>query len=341
MQDYVIEFPRELALEIQEIAGEIKLLWIEGNFQATEELFRKQYELIRSYEEKLPEGQRHHKGPPLHNWGVSILLQKNPQRFNDGYRKIFLAYIEDLLDFDNLEQVHSAPAYKMLIGNPFIGEDLLVRTSIRVEERKSRHQIPKNPEEVLTTQLNNETQNAIGKFTANKPIVVFVVHGRNLEARDSMCAFLRSIGLHPITFDEVVLQAGKVLPYIGEILDTAFSLAQAVVVLMTPDDEGCLREPFREPSDPSHEIELTPQARLNVVFEAGLAIGGHFRNRTVLVEIGRIRPFSDIRGRLTVRLNNSISKRKDLINRLQFAGCSVDLSENNWRNAGDFESVVA
>lgn len=341
MQDYVVEFPRKLALEIEEISQNIGPLWIKGDFPAAEELFRKQYELIRSCEERLPDGQRYHKGSPLHNWGVSILLQKNPQRFKDGYRKIFLAYIEDLLDFDNLDQVHSAPAYKALIGNPFIGEDLLERASRQVEERKSHHQIPKSPEDVLTIQLDDDTEGAISEITDSKPKMVFVVHGRNLKARHSMCTFLRSIGLHPITFDEVVLRAGKVFPYIGEILDTAFSLAQAVVVLMTPDDEGCLRAPFREPSDPSHETELTPQARLNVIFEAGLAMGGQFRERTILVELGRIRSFTDISGRLTVRLSNLVSKREDLINRLRLAGCPVDLSGDNWRNAGDFDSIIA
>ena len=60
-----------------------------------------------------------------------------------------------------------------------------------------------------------------------------MVHGRNLEARDCMCTFLRSIALHPITFDEVVLQAGRVFPYIGEILTYPTSSGSRSSLLLT------------------------------------------------------------------------------------------------------------
>jgi predicted nucleotide-binding protein len=168
------------------------------------------------------------------------------------------------------------------------------------------------------------------------PRVVFVVHGRNLEARNSLFRFLRSIGLKPLEWSQAITETGKASPFIGEILDVAFSKAQAVVVLMTPDDVAQLRESFRSPSDPPYESQLTGQARPNVLFEAGMAIGRN-PDRTVIVELGTVRPFSDIAGRHTIRLSNDSAARQELAQRLETAGCAVDLSGRDWHKEGDFD----
>ncbi len=169
---------------------------------------------------------------------------------------------------------------------------------------------------------------------------VFVVHGRNQKARDAIFAFLRSIGLQPLEWNEAVLATGKASPYIGEILDAAFSQAGAVVVLMTPDDEARLRERFVSANDPPHETELTGQARPNVIFEAGMAMGRD-ADRTVLIELGSLRPFSDIGGRHVIRLDDRTQRRQELAQRLQSAGCPVNLDGTDWHTAGDFDAALS
>lgn len=164
---------------------------------------------------------------------------------------------------------------------------------------------------------------------------VFVVHGRNLEARSSLFRFLRSIGLQPLEWSQAIKATGKASPFIGEILDAAFTKAQAVVVLLTPDDEARLRESFRGLSEPIYETELTGQARPNVLFEAGMAMGRN-PDRTIIVELGTLRPFSDIAGRHTVRLSNDSAARHELAQRLETAGCPVDLTGRDWHTEGDF-----
>ena len=168
---------------------------------------------------------------------------------------------------------------------------------------------------------------------------IFVVHGRNLAARDALFAFLRSIGLEPLEWNEAVQATGKPSPYTGEILDVAFSRAHAILVLFTPDDEARLREPFWTDSDPPHETILTGQARPNVLFEAGMAMARD-QDRTILVELGDLRPFSDIAGRHTIRLNNTSQLRQELAQRLQAAGCPIDLAGTDWHSAGDFAGVI-
>ena len=163
---------------------------------------------------------------------------------------------------------------------------------------------------------------------------VFVVHGRNDAARSAMFAFLRSIGLRPIEWSEAVHMTGEGSPYIGQVLDTALDAAQAIVVFLTPDDIAYLRGEYAS-ADDDRETEPQAQARPNVLFEAGMAMGRDPK-RTVLVELGQLRPFSDVVGRYAVRIDNSAAKRKELAQRLESAGCSIDLTGNDWLTAGDF-----
>ena len=336
---YVVPNPPDLQQRIYNIIGRIQPLWNERNSAEAETLFEEYYSIMRAYEEHLPRGQRLHKGTPLHNWGISILLQGDPLRIQEAVQKIFLAYIEDLLDFDTIDEVHSAPAYKTLITSP-LGVDTLNLTQARVDELRSAGTIPKNPEDVLTPTIREQITLGQQQVNTNKLKTVFVVHGRNLKARDSMYAFLRSLDLNPINLPETIVQSGQVTPYTGEVLDYAFSLAQAVVVLMTPDDLGCLRSLFRKEDDPKHDTTLTPQARLNVIFEAGMAMGGKFRKRTILVEMGRLRQLTDWGGLFVVRLTNDIDRRRDLITRLRNCQCLVSITDDSWRREGDFEGTI-
>lgn len=167
---------------------------------------------------------------------------------------------------------------------------------------------------------------------------VFVVHGRNEAASEALFQFLRAIGLTPIEWSQAIRLTGKPAPYIGEVLDAAFSNAQAIVVLLTGDDVAKLRDEFGRPNDLSFEKQLTVQARPNVLFEAGMALGRH-DDRTVIVELGELRPFSDISGRHLIKLNDSIARRQELAQRLITAGCNIDLTGNQWHTVGNFEAA--
>jgi hypothetical protein len=59
-----------------------------------------------------------------------------------------------------------------------------------------------------------------------------VVYGRDQDLTDSMFSFLRALKLNPIEWSEAVRATGKGSPYVGEILDAAFVMAQAIVVLL-------------------------------------------------------------------------------------------------------------
>ena len=155
------------------------------------------------------------------------------------------------------------------------------------------------------------------------PHNVFVVFGRDTRAKDAMWLFLERLGLHPLDWNELVRLTGKGTPHTSHVIEVGFSVAKACVVLMTPDDEARLHADLLEPEDGDHERELTCQPRPNVIFEAGRAFGTH-PDHTILVEIGFLRPVSDLAGLNVVRIGATKAPLKALADRLETAGCPVD-----------------
>lgn len=158
---------------------------------------------------------------------------------------------------------------------------------------------------------------------------VMVIHGRNNESRIAIFTFLRAIGLDPIEWAHAMHSTGDPAAYIGEILNRAFEEAKAVVVLLTGDDEARLKKELQKHNDPRYEKEFWPQARPNVLFEAGMAFALHPR-RTVIVQLGEVKPFSDIAGRHVLHLDDSLAARQELGVRLQQAGCRVNMLGSDW-----------
>ncbi|HZA55702.1 MAG TPA: TIR domain-containing protein [Candidatus Udaeobacter sp.] len=93
----------------------------------------------------------------------------------------------------------------------------------------------------------------IKKPSRKRGTTVFVVHGRDLEARDAMFTFLRAIGLKPLEWSQAIRLTRQASPYVGTILEKAFEQAAAIVVLLTPDDEARLKRKFQKPKEPDHE----------------------------------------------------------------------------------------
>ncbi len=171
--------------------------------------------------------------------------------------------------------------------------------------------------------------------------LVMVVYGRNDGCRRAMFTFLRALGLVPIEWEDAIAATGRGSPHNLEAVEAAMRRAQAVVVLLSPDDEARLKHDFAA-ADEHDERELRGQPRQNVILEAGLAMGLD-RNRTILVQIGRIRGASDLEGLNLVRMTNEPRKRAALKTRLATAGCALHDTGTDWlipATGGDFESCL-
>lgn len=187
-------------------------------------------------------------------------------------------------------------------------------------------------------QLVKDESPELAPKEALDPELVFVVYGRDRNLRDSMFSFLRALGLNPIEWETAAAWTGEAAPYVGTILDVAFRRVQAVVVMLTPDEAARLRPELADGPNDRDAVEGY-QARPNVLFEAGMAMGLH-PERTIIVTIGETRVFSDIGGRTTIRLTSGPDGRNALANRLKTAGCAVDTSGADWLTKGSFVPVA-
>lgn len=191
----------------------------------------------------------------------------------------------------------------------------------------------------VTNQCVNAEVSQQGEVTRTRPADnrVFVIHGRDEQVRDAMFAFLSSAGLHPLEWEELVRESGSASPSVLDVVKAGSETADAFIVLVTPDDIGCVHERFRYHNDPADEKELTPQPRLNVVFEAGIAMA-MARDKTVVVEFGVTRRYSDLSIH-SIRMNskNDVRMREAVLDRLETAGLSVNKTGGGWQTAGDFK----
>ena len=180
-----------------------------------------------------------------------------------------------------------APLHDAAFEGPDALAEFLSSAIAKLVAVKGRLELIQESPQAETQTTTARVTGTVGNGAEVDPRKVFVVYGRNTHAKQAMFDFLRALGLHPIDWSEAVELTGIASPYVGQVLDAAFRHAQAVVVMMTGDDSACLLPEYQKPDDPPHEKQPTPQARPNVLFEAGLAFGTH-PTRTILVEMGKL-----------------------------------------------------
>lgn len=164
---------------------------------------------------------------------------------------------------------------------------------------------------------------------------VMVIYGRNDRIQQDLFQFLRAIGLFPLEWNTGIAATNTASPTVAQIVDALFAKAAGAVVLLTPDDEVRLRPAFRKANDHPYEKELSGQARPNVTFEAGMA-AVHHPASTVFVQVGPVKPFTDIGGVHITHLSNTTTSRQELATKLAGAGLAVDMTGTQWHTIGNF-----
>ena len=135
---------------------------------------------------------------------------------------------------------------------------------------------------------------------------VFVVHGRDNNARGMVSDFLRGLDLEPIVLQEQA-NAGRTIIEKFE----HFSHVGFAVVLFTPDDVGGLAD---APTQSSF------RARQNVIFELGYFIAQMSRSRVCVLHKGSVEIPSDYSGVLYITLDDDGDWQSELKRELENAG---------------------
>ena len=137
---------------------------------------------------------------------------------------------------------------------------------------------------------------------------IFIVHGHDNGAREAVARFLERIGFEAIILHEQANQGRTVIEKVEAHGDVSFA-----VVLLTPDDEGCVKGGVVE-----------PRARQNVLLELGYFIGRLGRDKVCALKSGHLEIPSDFAGVIWTPMDATGSWKQLLGRELQAAGHDLD-----------------
>lgn len=136
---------------------------------------------------------------------------------------------------------------------------------------------------------------------------VFVVHGHDEGARETVARFLMQLGFDPIILHEQANQGRTVMEKVEAHGEVGFA-----VVLLTPDDEGC-----------AMGATPVPRARQNVLLELGYFLGRLGRDKVFALKRGSVEIPSDIAGVVWESMDGT-GWKQTLGRELQAAGHAID-----------------
>ncbi len=155
-------------------------------------------------------------------------------------------------------------------------------------------------------------QSAKPRPRSSKSGQVFVVHGHDELAKQTIARFLEKLGLEAVILHE---QASKGATVIEKLED--HSNVDFAVVLLTPDDVGASKKA---------QNDLRDRARQNVVLELGFFIGKLGRAHVCALHKGNVELPSDFLGVVFVPMDERGAWKFDLAKELGAAGMKMDTS---------------
>jgi len=142
---------------------------------------------------------------------------------------------------------------------------------------------------------------------------VFIVHGRDDGAKETVARFVDKLGYEAIILHEQVDSGATIIEKLGKHTDVGFA-----IVLYTECDIGGVK---------SKPEELKPRARQNVIFEHGLLIGKIGRANVVALVKGNVEIPNDISGVVYETMDSKGAWKFQLAREIKASGYDIDMNK--------------
>ncbi|WP_338754862.1 nucleotide-binding protein [Bacillus sp. FJAT-52991] len=218
------------------------------------------------------------------NAGDALLISIKKSILTEDIEDLFKGFIKDFkLDLNHyLENLRSLQERLKFYERPTIETK---------EDTTAQHKLP-------------------SKINTNK---VFIVHGHDNEAKETVARFIEKIGLEAIILHEQASAGRTIIEKIE-----AHSEVDFAIVLLTPDDVGAAKD---------KKDNLQPRARQNVILELGYFMAKLGRGKVAALHKGNTDIPSDYQGVLYTPLDTSGAWKYFLAKEMQAAGINVDMNK--------------
>ena len=160
---------------------------------------------------------------------------------------------------------------------------------------------------------------------------VFIVHGHDLNAAQTVARFIEQLGLEAVILHE---QPNRGRALIDKFEQHATDVVFAVVIV-TPDDFGAAKSELDALSDDKEKLaRLNLRARQNVILELGYFYGKLGRENVVALRKGKVEEPSDNVGVTFTKIDDAGAWRSELAREMADAGIDVDTGALIGRTSG-------
>lgn len=245
----------------------------------------------------------------IRNVAQLYVAEKDYQRW-DAYNSEMLRRLFTTNKFE--EEYSWGPGVFAFGGHELDPNERLAEHKDKIREKVHRLQSLLDRVELIPVagEMRGHATAVVAKNHTNK---VFLVHGHDSAARESVARFLERQGIEAVILHEQAAGGRTIIEKLEHYADVDFA-----IVLLTPDDIGGVKT-----SDSSN---LQYRARQNVILELGFFLGTLGRDKVCALYQGPLELPTDYLGVCYVRLDDGGGWRLKLAKELREAGFNVDLN---------------